>query len=69
MILQKLLFPKAEVCTREPMYYTGKDITCFLEEEHCVIPKGSTLLSNTYFNSFSYTKYRTPQEYSLPLPR
>ncbi|MBR4887534.1 MAG: CDP-glycerol glycerophosphotransferase family protein [Clostridia bacterium] len=57
MILQKLLFPKAEVCTREPMYYNGEGITCFLEEEHCVIPKGSTLLSNTYFNSFSAGKW------------
>ena len=60
MILQKLLFPSVDVCSREQMYYTGENTTIFMTGESCYIPAGATLRANTYFNSFSvaqWTKY------------
>lgn len=58
MILQKLLFPDPEICTRDAMYYTGTNITVLMEKRCCVIPNGQTLCSNTYFNSFSIGKWK-----------
>lgn len=57
MILQKLLFPSVDVCSREQMYYAGENTTVFMTEECCYLPGGTTLSANTYFNSFSVAKW------------
>lgn len=57
MILQKLLFPSVDVCSREQMYYNGENTTVFMTEESCYLPGGATLSANTYFNSFSVAKW------------
>lgn len=58
MILQKILFPHPDVCSRNAMYYKGNEITVFMDDVHCVIPKGETLSTHTYFNSFSVGKWK-----------
>lgn len=58
MILQKLLFPNVEVCSRVPMFYTGENVTVFMDEEYCAIPCGAEVSANTYFNSFSVAKWK-----------
>ena len=58
MVLQKLLFPSTEICSREKMYYKGDNIAVFMEDECCFIPKGETLSTHTYFNSFSVGKWK-----------
>ena len=70
MILQKLLFPSVDVCSREQMYYTGENTTIFMTGESCYIPAGATLRANTYFNSFSvakWTKYTAVSNLNLRL--
>lgn len=49
MLLQKIIFPDAD-CEYSEMYYRGKCID--------KLSKGNSLSFDTYFNSFSYTKYR-----------
>ncbi len=57
MILQKLLFPKTDICSCSQMYYKGEKITVLSDEEYCDIPKDAVLSSDTYFNSFSIEKW------------
>jgi len=58
MILQKLLFPSADICARGQMYFKGEDVTVYMEDAYADIPRGSVLGSHTYFNSFSIGKWR-----------
>lgn len=70
MILQKLLFPSANVCSHKGMYYKGADITVVADEEYCDIPYGKTLEAFTYFNSLSiekWTRYTILDNLSLRL--
>ncbi len=47
MILQKIIFPKEDLCDEKELYYRGD-----LEKE------GETIQFNTYFNSFSIEKWK-----------
>ena len=47
MILQKIIFPKEDLCAEKELYYRGD-----LEKE------GETIQFNTYFNSFSIEKWK-----------
>lgn len=70
MILQKLLFPKADICSRSGMYYKGADVTIIGDEDYCVIPAGKELDFFTYFNSVSvekWTKYTKLNNLSVTL--
>lgn len=59
MILQNLLFPNAETCSRFKMFYkTGPGTTIYLEERFCAIRNGATMSTHTYFNSFSIGKWK-----------
>lgn len=58
MILQNLLFPNKETCTRNVMYYKGERVTVFMENAYCAIPQGALLSTHTYFNSFSVGKWK-----------
>lgn len=58
MLLQKLLFPNTEICSRMAMFYKGENVDIFMEENYCVVNKGATLSTHTYFNSFSIGKWR-----------
>lgn len=58
MILQKLLFPDPGICSRVRMYYKGDNLTVLMGDEYCIVPKGETLSTHTYFNSFSVGKWR-----------
>lgn len=58
MLLQKLLFPNTEICSRIAMFYKGENVDVFMEDNYCVVNKGATLSTHTYFNSFSIGKWR-----------
>ena len=58
MILQRLLFPSTQVCSRQKMYYKGDEIAVLMDEEYCIVPQGAVLSTHTYFNSFSIGKWR-----------
>lgn len=58
MILQKLMFPDPEVCSRQNMYYKGEKFIILGEEKQCLIPKGEMLSAHTYFNCFSIGKWK-----------
>ncbi len=57
MIIQRLLFPKTEICSSTVMYYRGNSVDVFSEDGYCRIPKGETLRTDTYFNSISIEKW------------
>ncbi len=64
MILQRILFPKVGVCTVEELYYRATkdskkemfDIN-YIEENIIFNKRKSTLIFDTYFNSFSIEKW------------
>lgn len=57
MVLQNILFPHPDVCSRTQMYFNGDNISVFMDDAHCNIPAGQTVSTNTYFNSFSIGKW------------
>ncbi len=57
MIIQKLLFPKSDICSNTLMYYKGDGVNVFSDEEYCSIHKGAILSTETYFNSISIEKW------------
>lgn len=57
MILQKLLFPKTDVCSVPQMFFKGNQITVISDEECCKVPLGAAVTTDTYFNSFSVEKW------------
>lgn len=70
MILQHILYPSVETCARVGMYFKGPSLKTFMDEHFCIIEKGSTLSSFTYFNGFSigkWKKYTTLSNLSLRL--
>lgn len=70
MILQKLLFPKTDVCSVPQMFYKGNQITVISDEECCMVQAGSSVTTDTYFNSFSiekWTKYTILDNLSISL--
>ncbi len=57
MIIQRLLFPKADICSSLHMFYKGDRANVFSEEEYCRIPKDASISTDTYFNSISIEKW------------
>lgn len=58
MVLQKLLFPNTETCSRFGMFYKGADVNIFMDEAFCELKEGAELSTHTYFNSFSIGKWK-----------
>lgn len=59
MVLQDLLFPSSEICSRFGMFYRCSHGTAmFMEESCCSFNEDSSLHSDTYFNSFSIGKWK-----------
>lgn len=58
MILQKILFPHPDVCSRTAMYFKGENVVACMSDAHCVMTNGATLTTDTYFNAFSVGKWR-----------
>ena len=61
-ILQKIYFPQDEVCNIETMFFrTTKDNTVYInknDKKYYFCNKESKISTNTYFNSFSSTKWK-----------
>lgn len=59
MILQHIVFPKAEICKQTDLYYrSGTDHAISCQKEGIRITKGTTISFLTYFNSFSIEKWQ-----------
>ncbi len=56
MILQKMLFPRKDICEEQAMYFNGNNIET--GEGGVVIKNGGILDTDTYFNSFSVKKWK-----------
>ena len=62
MLLQRLLFPRADICEDKRMYYHSRSGDCKVSEDHVKMVKGDILECDTYFNAFSLGKW---QKYTL----
>ena len=60
MILQSLLFPKEEICMEYLMFYRYDmdEVRLDFKEKRFYIKENGNLSSDTYFNSFSYDKWK-----------
>lgn len=60
MILQSLLFPKEEICMEYPMFYRFDmdEARLDLKEKCLYLKENGQISSDTYFNSFSYDKWK-----------
>lgn len=70
MILQKILFPNTDICSKSGMYFKGEQVNVIANEGYCDILKEAVLSANTYFNGFSvekWTKYTILNNMSLNL--
>ena len=57
MILQRLLFPKEEICKNADMYFHFK-VGCKINQESIIMESGDILEGDTYFNAFSLSKWK-----------
>ncbi len=70
MILQRLLFPDPNVCSRNAMYFKGERINIYMQDKCCEADRDEVISANTYFNGFSarkWLKYTTIDNLKLSL--
>lgn len=60
MVIQKLLFPKNEICADTEMFFRDASDAWVSrdEDEFLNIPRGNTISLETYFNAFSAAKWK-----------
>lgn len=57
LILQNLLFPKQDICQENELYFLGNELE--ISDNTIRINPNGTFSTETYFNSFSYRKWKT----------
>ena len=68
MILQKVLFPKQNICSQENLYYRSNHAIMDYEYRQLLLKREDTVIFDTWFNGFSvkkWEKYTNARNYKL----